>query len=381
MLTKFDTKNNFISRFNPQTGLYMRTGVIKDGKDTGVDPYMCDYPELIDVGIMGHCIHGRAGLCIQSGVQCYQNGLGQSEPNMKLSDYRRIVDESKGLAFQFALGGRGDPNKHKDFEEILRYSRKNSVVPNYTTSGLDLTDTEIAITKQYTGSVAVSWYRAEYTIDAIKRLVKAGCSTNIHYVLGNSSIEEAHSRLVAQDFPHGVNAVIFLLHKPVGQGTQDEVIKVGDPRLAAFFKEVDKGNREFKVGFDSCTVPGIVNFSRRINLDSVEACDAGRFSMYITSDMKATPCSFDNQGQRWAVSLNEMTIQEAWYSPLFENFRGHSRHSCTGCGKRSNCYGGCPITPEITLCASEHRHIPGVQGNSLISLGLPKSRHSLQVSQ
>jgi radical SAM protein with 4Fe4S-binding SPASM domain len=208
----------------------------------------------------------------------------------------------------------------------------------------------VEITKKYCGAVAVSWYRADYTYRAIDKLVKAGCTVNIHFVLGNNSIDEATERLANCDFPSGVNAVIFLLHKPVGQGTQENVLSVHDPRLEKFFREVDRGARHFQLGFDSCTVPGIVNFSSRIVRDTVEPCDAGRFSMYISPDMRAMTCSFDNQQGRWGVDLRTHSIQQAWDHMQFELFRNHSRHSCPDCSGRTNCYGGCPITPEITLC-------------------------------
>ena len=70
-----DKKNHFVSYFDTQNGSYARTGVIVDRKDTGKDPFMASFPQLIDVGVMGHCIHGRTGLCIKAGVECYQNGL------------------------------------------------------------------------------------------------------------------------------------------------------------------------------------------------------------------------------------------------------------------------------------------------------------------
>jgi hypothetical protein len=85
MIRKIDKANKFVSIFIPQTGFYMRTGVIdENGNDTGVDPFMTSYPELIDVGVMGHCVHGVSGLCMKSGVQCYQNGLNTKVPNMSL---------------------------------------------------------------------------------------------------------------------------------------------------------------------------------------------------------------------------------------------------------------------------------------------------------
>jgi len=36
-----------------------RSGILdKDGRDTGIDPFMASFPHLLDVGIMGHCAHG-----------------------------------------------------------------------------------------------------------------------------------------------------------------------------------------------------------------------------------------------------------------------------------------------------------------------------------
>jgi hypothetical protein len=54
-----DEKYKFITMFNPQTGAYVRTGILNAlGWDSGVDPFQASFPHLIDVGVMGHCIHG-----------------------------------------------------------------------------------------------------------------------------------------------------------------------------------------------------------------------------------------------------------------------------------------------------------------------------------
>lgn len=37
----------------------MRTGIIENGKDTGRDPFLASFPELLDIGIMGRCEHGK----------------------------------------------------------------------------------------------------------------------------------------------------------------------------------------------------------------------------------------------------------------------------------------------------------------------------------
>ena len=357
IIKKVDKKNKFISMFNSKTGFYMRSGIIENGKDTGVDPFMTSYPELIDIGVMGHCVHGMSGLCLKSGVQCYQNGLKTKVPNMTLDNFKRIVDECRGKTFQLALGGRGDVDQHEDFEEILKYCRNNNIVPNFTSSGLGFTDKTISICKKYCGAVAISWYRQEHTYKAIQMLLDAGIKTNIHYVLGNNSIDEAIERLKTNDFPKGVNAIIFLLHKPVGLGQENNVLKAEDPKVKEFFDIVDTGEFDFKIGFDSCTIPALINFTKNINQDSFDTCEGGRWSMYITSDMKAIPCSFDNQELRWAYDISNDSIQHAWDSEQFENFRNHFRNSCGNCSRKLECMGGCPIRRQIVLCNRKEKDL------------------------
>lgn len=359
MITKVDKKNRFISMFDPKTGFYMRTGVIENGKDTGVDPFMASFPELIDVGVMGHCNHGKSGLCIKSGVQCYQDGLRKYQPNMSLENFKRIVDECKGKTFQLALGGRGDVDQHKNFEELLAYCRMNGIVPNFTSSGLGFNERIVDICKEYCGAVAISWYRQEHTLRAINMLLKAGVRTNIHYVLGKNSIDEAIERLEKNGFPEGINAVIFLLHKPVGLGREDNVLSLEDPRVKKFYELIDRKKFPFKIGFDACSTPALVNFTRNIDPNSFDTCEAARWSMYITPDMKALPCSFD-QELRWAYDISNDTIQNAWNSPQFEEFRNHFKNSCPNCKDRLMCMGGCPVKRQIVLCERKERGFANV---------------------
>lgn len=357
MIKKIDRENKFISIFNPETGFYVRSGVIENGEDTGEDPFMTSFPELIDIGIMGHCIHGSSGLCIKSGVQCYQNGLKTKMPNMTLDDFKRIIDECKGKTFQVALGGRGDVDQHENFEDILKYCRNNNIVPNFTSSGLGFTNEIVKICKKYCGAVAISWYRQEHTYKAIQMLLNAGVKTNIHYVLGNNSIDEAICKLKANDFPKGINAIIFLLHKPVGLGQENNVLKFNNPKVSEFFNLIDTMKFDFKIGFDSCTVPALINYTQNINQDSFDTCEAGRWSMYITSDMKALPCSFDNQDLKYAYDISNDTIQNAWNSVQFENFRDHFKNSCGSCDKQSECRGGCPLRRQIILCNRKEKDL------------------------
>ena len=386
--TKIKKDKNFVSFFNQATGFYFRTGILEDGKDTGIDPFMASFPELLDVGIMGHCIHGKTGLCQKAGIGCYQDGLHSNNPNMSIEDFKKIAEQCKGKTFQFALGGCGDPDQHEHFEEILKVCKENDIVPNFTTSGFGMTKALAKLCKQYCGAVAVSWYRSPYTIKAINLLLAEGVKTNIHYVLSKSTLTEALQHLqrdelngsidrdklnstdgtsskyaievgtcdLAQSyshnslqFPKGINAVIFLLHKPVGLGTNEDMITKDNKDFFNFLHLVNEGEFPYKIGFDSCTVPALINLDK-VEPNCLDTCEGARWSAYITSDMKLLPCSFDNQAQRWAVDLAKNTIAEAWDSDTFEDFRNHFVQSCPGCKHRTKCMGGCPIVPEIVLC-------------------------------
>ena len=345
-----DDRYRFAYSFDLDTGFYYRTGIYDDaGKDTGKDPFRASYPHLLDVGIMGHCVHGASGLCVKAGVQCYQDGLNKSQANMSIDNYKWIVDQSKGRMHQIALGGRGDPDMHEDFEEILRYSRENDIIPNLTTSGYGLTDQKAKLIKKYCGAVAVSWYRSDYTLKAIQLLLAHGIKTNIHYVLGNNSLDEAYDLLVENKVPQGVNRIIFLLHKPVGLGQSDQVLQVSNPKVIAFFDLFNEDKYCDVAGFDACTVPGLINYSPNIHLNSIDTCEGARYSGYITPDMTMTPCSFD-QELKCGYLLKGHSIDDAWESRQFEFFRDLQSMSCPNCSNKSHCLGGCPIKSEIVLC-------------------------------
>lgn len=359
---RYDNRYRFYSIFDTKRGGYYRSGILQEETicretdpfctkaiDTGIDPFQASFPELLDIGIMGHCIHGKTGLCLRAGVECYQNGLHSTLPNMSLSDYRLLMGQCRHQVFQVALGGCGDPDQHESFQEILECTCKHRIVPNFTTSGFWMTEKIAELCKSYCGAVAISWYRSPYTTTAIQTLLNAGVKTNIHYVLSNGTLREAYERLQKRDFPFDINAVIFLLHKPIGLGTQQQVIQKDNALFWALIELVDHEQFPFKVGFDSCTIPALRG-TKQIDPTSLDSCEGARWSAYISSDMKMMPCSFDSQKRQWAVSLRTHTIQEAWESPEFEDFRNRLRVSCPDCPSRSFCQGGCPICPEIVLC-------------------------------
>ena len=303
--------------FNTETG-----EEILEGINGELDPFILDYPSLIDVGIMGHC----ENKCIF----CYQGD--EHQDHMSLDNFKRIVDESKFYVNQLACGGRGDPNKHPNFKEILKYCRDNNVVPNYTTSGIDLTEEEVEITKEFAGAVAVSMHRQDYTWRALKMFMDAEMKTNIHFVFSNYSAHEAFKLLKMEDPWNGkvdldkLHAIIFLLFKKQGSGLILDDWVPYQTQLQEFsnlIENVTEDNLRYFVGCDSCMINKLLKL--KINLtkeqmESIDSCEGARMSCYISPDMKFIPCSFG--GKLRGESILNKSIKDVWDNGIeFNKFR------------------------------------------------------------
>lgn len=313
---KIIKNDKYMIIFDPKTGFELL-----DGINGNPDPFILDYPSLMDIGIMGHCDNN----C----VFCYQGDRYQD--NMTLNHFKMIVDQSRDFVNQIALGGRGNPNKHENFEDIVKYCRDNKIMPNYTTSGKDLTDDEVRITKDYCGAVAVSMHEKDYTWRAIEMFSNAGCMTNIHYVLSRTTFWKAISLMKGDNVYeknldlNKIHAIIFLLFKKQGKG-KDLDWSLDNDELKLFFTSMfeEEQKRNFLVGMDSCLINKMKGFDFKLDdlqEMSVDSCEGARMSCYISPDMKFMPCSFCNHdliGQ----SILETPIQEVWNTgKQFEDFR------------------------------------------------------------
>jgi len=350
MIIYKDEVFDFFEIFNEKNGTLIRSDV------NGIDPVMRSFPELLDVGIMGHCDSGE--YCRNAGVDCYQRGRAIYTPHMTIENFVRIAKQAAGKTFQIALGGAGDPNKHPQFEEILKVCRSFRIVPNMTTSGFLLKDSEVELIKKYCGAVAVSWYsrwnngseKNPETIKVVKRLIEADCSTNIHYVVSKDTIGEAIIRLEQNLFPSGINAVVFILYKSVGNGVTEKVLKKTDVRLEKFYSLVTKNKHPYRIGFDTCFTPAILRWANVIPTASIDACEAATFSMYIDSQMNCYPCSFGIWDKRISESLDNKTLREIWIGEKFTDFRARKKEKCIDCRQRQFCQDGCRLGEDIDLC-------------------------------
>lgn len=290
--------------FNTRTGMEVLYGI--NGNN---DPFVLELPSMCDIGIMGHC-HNKCSFCYQG---------DKEQPHMKLEDFRKIILQVKHHTNQVALGGRGDPNKHPKFFEIIWECVQNGVVPNYTTSGKYLNYDEVRISQQC-GAVAVSDYGKNFTYNAIGNLMEAQIKTNIHFVVTRTNIgTHVEPMLQGVDIWDGkvdldrLNAVIFLLYKPAGRAKgnlRDCPLRVQYERIAKLFTQP---KCKFKIGMDSCMANHIIKHAEFSELQrmAIDTCESSRMSTYITPDMRMVPCSFADH-KEMGVPIGEKTIREIW---------------------------------------------------------------------
>jgi len=298
--------------FNSKTGVE----VLKE-KDGFPEPFSLEFPSLLDIGIMGSCPNSCSF--------CYQGEI--KEPNMKLEHFKLLADQIKDKTMQVALGGRGDPNKHENFKEIVQYCRENNIAPSYTTSGNNLTDEEVEASKTC-GAIAVSNYDQPFTYTALEKFMNAGIKTNIHFVLTRSTIIDAFKIFEGKDVwdnkinLNKLNAIVFLLFKPQGKGKVLPYLSPTYDQMKKFSEMFTHSKARFKVGADSCTVNHV---QRHIKIEGflkncLDSCEGARMSCYVSPTMKFYPCSFCDH-DKYNLSLLEKPIEYYWNQEPFIKFR------------------------------------------------------------
>jgi radical SAM protein with 4Fe4S-binding SPASM domain len=337
-IIKYYPSEHYTSVFDKTTGLSIRK------EDDGYEePFWAEHgPELLDVSITNYCTNNCQ--------ICYRDSNPQGN-HISLAGLEIILKQAKELDVrQIALGG-GNPNQHPQFIEILEMIRcKYEIIPSYTTNGIGLTQDIIDNTKKFCGVVAVSvssFSKEKYQI--IDRLINKGIKTNIHFVVTKESISEAIQLLEGKkSVPQGLNAIIFLNYKPVGNLKNAALNSRLSEEYEYFFSLVSQCKLSCNIGFDSCFVSGI---SKHTNINPLfyDYCEAGRFSAFIDENLNMVPCSFVNKDSR-RISLNDMSMIDVWKnSEIFVDFRNRIKTKNCDCKFWNNCHGGCPCF-DINFC-------------------------------
>jgi radical SAM protein with 4Fe4S-binding SPASM domain len=187
---------------------------------------------------------------------------------------------------------------------------------------------------------------------AIDLLSNNGVTVNVHFILDSQSVNTAIEILKSPpDYMENANAIVFLNYKPVGRKADKSLLLNRSERVAEFFELATSTRQHFRVGFDTCTVTGLARLGKAPEI-SVEGCDAGRFSMFVSESMDAYPCSYMVETKYAGFPLSETSLGEIWReSSLFKSFRSkHAGGGCSSCTTQGQCLSGCPLFPEMNLC-------------------------------
>ncbi len=332
----------------PEIGLTYRWG-----ENLSENPDMAPWPELADISISNYCINDCE--------YCYRSS-DKSGAFMSLEDYEFLMKELScaeyGPVFQVALGG-GEPLLHPNFNEILKITReKYDIIPNYTTSGKFFNAENIKATKDYCGAIAISYdpYRDYLSLEELQKLGEKlrnkHLKVNIHFVVSEKTIPMATQILQGKydEYMNVFNSIIFLTFKPGGRGQSKDSIKSPE-LLESFLKSVNQTKSTIKFGFDACFVPALLKFSK-IDVDLIDSCECGFFSVYIDEKLNVMPCSFCNDSQ-YIFNLKEYSFYDIWkhkFSKYRQFITEHGQESCDDCEESLECRGRCPFFDELFLC-------------------------------
>lgn len=323
-----------------ETGMTMRWGM-----STKDNPVYAPWPELADISISNHCSKGCDF--------CYK-GSTENNSFMLLEQYEYVLDSLQnkrwGNVFQVALGG-GEPLEHPQFIEIINKTNEKGIVANFTTNGIHLDRNIVNNIKNKIGAVAISVNKTEeLKVGRLKLLTDAGIKTNIHFVLDNQSIHEAINILKGKynDLLHNINGVVFLTYKPAGRATLEKCL-VMDDKLAEFNSLIENNSCSARIGFDACFVPVLMK-NTEVNVDYIDSCECGFFSIYIDEELNVKPCSFANNDMA-SYNLNKYDMKTIWEQKYDVYRKGVLKNSCTSdCKNKINCRGKCTYFDTLSFC-------------------------------
>lgn len=163
----------------------------------------------------------------------------------------------------------------------------------------------------------------------------------LRFHLDSKTIDEAILRLQKEAFPSVTKAIHFVFTSPVNKDHTNDLLTFDHPKVVSFFKLL-KRPFSWNIRVNAHAIPDIHQYYRKTMPKIMEPCEGGRFSCYISPDLTLYPCKHFKD-ERYSVSLRDHTLQEAWNSEPFQEFRDVIRNHCTGKGKVDNCTCSCPL--------------------------------------
>jgi len=251
--------------------------------------------------------------------------------------------------YQLAFGITG-VQTNPDFLKMMKYAREKGIVPNFTLSGIDLTDELADEIAKVIGGCAVSAYQTDKNMcyDTVKKFTDRGISqTNIHLMTSKETLPFVYEVLKDRLTDHrltDMNAIIFLGVKPKGRAA-GHYTPISQDEFDAILRFC--WDNKISIGFDSCTAPkyemairgsDLPDEEKKAHIQHSESCESSLFSLYINVRGEVWPCSFteDEPGQEPIdVLAAEDFVRDVWYNPALVKFRKRllatSKDGCRSC--------------------------------------------------
>jgi len=321
---KMFRSKNYNFNFNLENGKFARWGVTKED-DPKVAPYG---PEILDLEISTIC----HGINNKPCAHCYKSNTGVGD-NMSFETFKTIFHKIPKTLTQIAFGI-GDIDSNPDMWKMFDYCQTNdynTVVPNVTINGWNLTDEYADKLANLCGAVAVSKYNPkDICYDAVKKLTDRGMEqVNIHMLLATETLDTCFE--VVDDMCNDprlekLNAIVFLYLKPKGKRNRLTILNDVDKYRSLVDYCIEKNIR---FGFDSCSAPMFLRSVKdRPNFKMfdmmAESCESSCFSSYINTEGRYFHCSFTEGEDGWegidVVNCNDF-LADIWYGPETLKFR------------------------------------------------------------
>lgn len=309
--------------FRTSDGLFMRWGKTYDD-----DPQIAPSPELADIELStGGCPTINGKNC----AYCYKANTSRPGKNMTLEEFKVLLPQLGKNLCQIAFGLTGIQS-NPDLIPILRHTREQGIVPNFTLSGADLTD---ELVEQFAplvgcslstrseewnlvGAVAVSFHGdASLCFHTVERLCRAGirqvnihCVTDNYFRVLNLMRDILIERDASEDFK--LNALVLLSLKPKGRATKMTNISEQELGDLIHYAQVF----DIPLGFDSCSAHRVMKFYPPEFQAMIEPCESALFSLYSDVNGKIHPCSFAEG--LWGEGLD---AEGAWEHPRMVAWR------------------------------------------------------------
>jgi len=354
--------------------------------------------------------------CNAACPHCYMDSGPRDGAEMDTATFKRALDALADMGvFHVALGG-GEALLREDLFELAAHARHVGLVPNLTTSGLDLTERQarqmtvfgqVNLSLDGTGPLSAVFRqenRGRSPVSAAARspsmahpqkqgsvphfldravdlLLTAGVATGFNCVLGRPNFDGLDD-LFSYAAAKGVNEVEVLRYKPAGRAATDAYAAnrttfEQNVRLLPVLQDLS-ARHAVTAKIDCSFIPMLCYHDPPRDLllaTATYGCEAGNVLVGVRSDGQVSGCSFLPSS-----GLSVFDLPAAWTTTShFDRWRtwpADAPEPCKSCNYLDICKGGCravsahvlgdPCAPDPDCpCVVEHTHAsiprPGVQ--------------------